>query len=76
MYFAHNYSRDSWAGEPEIDPTQDHEHHEDDRGWEITPYDCLDLAYRRVLREQLVEAGGLKSLLGRTDLTLLFFRRI
>lgn len=57
MYYSHNYSRDSWAGEPEVDPTQDHEHHEDVRGWEITPYECLDLAYRRVLRQKLVEAG-------------------
>ncbi|KAG8217509.1 phosphatase 2C-like domain-containing protein [Butyriboletus roseoflavus] len=58
MYSAHNYSRDSWAGEPEIDPTQDHEHREDVRGWEITPYECLDLAHRRVIQEQLVEAGS------------------
>jgi len=58
MYHAHNYSRDSWAGEPEIDPTQDHEQHEDARGWEITPYECLDLAYGRVLREKLVKAGS------------------
>ncbi|KAH0830559.1 phosphatase 2C-like domain-containing protein [Lanmaoa asiatica] len=63
MYCAHNHSRDSWAGEPEIDPTQDHEDHHDVRGWEITPYECLDLAYRRVLGEQLVEAGGLMPLL-------------
>lgn len=74
MYSSHNYSHDSWAGEPEIDPTQDHEHSEDVRGREITPYECLDLAYRRVLREQLVEAGGLASLLGRpTDLILFSF---
>jgi protein phosphatase PTC7 len=58
MFYAHDYSRISWAGEPEIDPTQDHEHHEDVRGREITPYKCLDLAYRQVLREQLVEAGS------------------
>lgn len=59
MYYSHNHSRDSWAGEPEVDPTQDHEHREDVRGREITPYQCLDLAYRQVLREQLVEAGAL-----------------
>lgn len=63
MYYAHNYSRDSWAGEPEIDPTQDHEHDEDVRGWEVTPYECLDHAHRRVMREQLVEAGRFMPLL-------------
>lgn len=59
MYYSHNYSRDSWAGEPEVDPTQDHDHYKDIQGREITPYACLDLAYRQVLRQQLVEAGAL-----------------
>ncbi|KAF8136348.1 phosphatase 2C-like domain-containing protein [Boletus edulis] len=58
MFYAHNFSHDSWAGEPEIDPTQDHGQHEDVRGREMTPYECLDLAYHRVLEEQLVEAGS------------------
>ena len=57
MHYSQNYSRDSWAGEPEIDPTQDHEHCESIRGLEITPYECLDLAYRQVLQDQRVEAG-------------------
>ncbi|KAF8447971.1 phosphatase 2C-like domain-containing protein [Boletus edulis BED1] len=58
MFYAHNSSHDSWAGEPEIDPTQDHGQHEDVRGREMTPYECLDLAYHQVLEEQLVEAGS------------------
>lgn len=72
MYYAHNYSRDSWAGEPEIDPTQDHEHREDVRGREITPYECLDLAHRRVIREQLVDAGGLIFLLAVVQISSTF----
>jgi len=58
MYHAYRYSRDSWAGEPEIDPTQDYEARERVEGWEMTPYECLELAYHGVLREKLVEAGS------------------
>ncbi|KIJ69408.1 hypothetical protein HYDPIDRAFT_106015 [Hydnomerulius pinastri MD-312] len=58
MYHAHRYSRDSWAGEPEIDPTQDYEVRERVEGWEMTPYECLELAYHGVLREKLVQAGS------------------
>jgi protein phosphatase PTC7 len=57
MYHAHRYSRNSWAGEPEIDPTQDYEEREQVEGWEMTPYECLDLAFGGVLRERLVPAG-------------------
>ncbi|KAJ7067931.1 hypothetical protein C8F01DRAFT_1116238 [Mycena amicta] len=45
MFHAHRYSRSAWAGEPE-------------EGWELTPYECLDLAYGGVLREKFVEAGS------------------
>jgi protein phosphatase PTC7 len=57
MYHAYRYSRDSWAGEPETDPTQDYEIRERVEGWEMTPYECLELAYHGVLREKLVQAG-------------------
>jgi protein phosphatase PTC7 len=57
MYHAHRYSRIAWAGEPEIDTTMDYEEREQIEGWEMTPYECLDLAYGGVLRERYVEAG-------------------
>lgn len=58
MYHAHRYSRNAWAGEPEIDPTMDYEEREQIEGWEMTPYECLDLAYGGVLREKYVQAGA------------------
>ncbi|KII88511.1 hypothetical protein PLICRDRAFT_30007 [Plicaturopsis crispa FD-325 SS-3] len=58
MYHAHRYSRGAWAGEPEIDPTQDYQDREEVEGWEMTPYECLDLAYGGVLRERYVQAGS------------------
>jgi len=58
MYHAHRYSRNAWAGEPEIDPTLDYEEREQVEGWEVTPYECLDLAYGGVLREKIVQAGS------------------
>jgi len=57
MYHAHRYSRSAWAGEPEIDPTLDYEEREQIEGWEMTPYECMDLAYGGVLRERFVQAG-------------------
>jgi len=57
MYHAHRYSRSAWAGEPEIDPTMDYEEREQIEGWEMTPHECLDLAYGGVLREKYVQAG-------------------
>ena len=62
MYHAHRYSRNAWAGEPEIDPTMDYEEREQVEGWEMTPYECLDLAYGGVLREKYVQAGTFSSL--------------
>jgi protein phosphatase PTC7 len=64
MYHAHRYSQSAWAGEPEIDPTLNYEQREQVEGWEMTPSECLDLAYGGVLRERFVEAGegsGLSS---------------
>lgn len=46
-----------WAGEPEIDPMQNYEEREEVEGWELTPEECLELAYGGVLRERSVEAG-------------------
>lgn len=57
MYHAHRYSQGAWAGEPEIDPALDYEDREEIEGWEVTPFECLDLAYGGVLRERFVEAG-------------------
>jgi len=58
MYHAHRYSRNAWPGEPEIDPTLDYEEREQIEGWEMTPHECLDLAYGGVLREKFVQAGS------------------
>jgi protein phosphatase PTC7 len=58
MYHAHRYSRGAWAGEPEIDPALDYERREEIEGWEMTPLECLKLAYGGVLRERFVEAGS------------------
>ncbi|KAL4265225.1 Protein phosphatase [Pleurotus pulmonarius] len=58
MYHAHRYARNAWAGEPEIDPTLDYEEREQIEGWEMTPIECLDLAYGGVLRERFVNAGS------------------
>ena len=63
MYHAHRYSRNAWAGEPEIDPTMDYEEREQIEGWEMTPYECLDLAYGGVLREKYVQAGACRPLI-------------
>jgi protein phosphatase PTC7 len=57
MYHSHRYSRSAWPGEPEIDPTQDYQEREQVEGWELTPHECLDLAYGGVLRERFVQAG-------------------
>ena len=35
----------------------DYEEREQVEGWEMTPYECLDLAYGGVLREKFVQAG-------------------
>lgn len=55
MFHAHRYSKGAWAGEPETDPTQDYE--EPVEGWELTPQECIDLAYGGVMREKSVICG-------------------
>ena len=57
MYHAHRYSKQSWAGEPEIDPLYNYEEREQVQGWELKPKECLELAHGAVLREKAVEAG-------------------
>ena len=57
MYHAHRYSKSSWAGEPETDPIQDSEENQQVEGWEMSPAECLELAYGGVLRERDVKAG-------------------
>lgn len=57
MYHAHRYSKQAWAGEPEIDPLYNYEEREQVQGWELKPKECLELAHGAVLREKTVEAG-------------------
>ena len=61
MYHAHRYAKQGWAGEPEIDPTQDYEEIQQVEGWELTPMECMDLAHGGVLRERDVVAGALHT---------------
>ncbi|KAH9934743.1 protein serine/threonine phosphatase 2C [Fomitopsis serialis] len=58
MYHAHRYSKDAWAGEPETDPTQDLQECPQVEGWEMSPAECLELAYGGVLRERSIKAGS------------------
>jgi len=53
MYYAHESFGSTWAGKPEIDPNRD----EQTEGQEMTPHECLDIAYNRVSQDDLVEAG-------------------
>lgn len=62
MFHAHRYSKGAWAGEPETDPTQDLD--EPVEGWELTPQECIDLAYGGVIREKSVIVG-MSAILGR-----------
>lgn len=57
MYHAHRYAKLGWAGEREIDPTQEYEEREKVEGWELQPMECMDLAHHAVLRERQVTAG-------------------
>lgn len=59
MYHAHRYSKTSWAGEPEIDPTMDYEERENVEGWELRPEECMELAHGGVRREKHVRNGAL-----------------
>ncbi|KAJ6596889.1 phosphatase 2C-like domain-containing protein [Mycena vulgaris] len=57
MYYAHGHFKNGWAGEPEIDPTLDHQAPVARlEGVEMTPSACLRLAYHDVLADESVEA--------------------
>ncbi|KAI0320103.1 phosphatase 2C-like domain-containing protein [Amylostereum chailletii] len=58
MYHAHRYCSLGWAGEPEIDPTQEYEERETVEGWELLPMECMDMAHEAVRREKSVVAGS------------------
>ena len=58
MYHSHRYAKVGWAGEPEVDATQDYEDREAVEGWELHPRDCLKSAYQATLRERGVVAGA------------------
>lgn len=58
MYHSHRYAEAGWAGEPEVDATQDYEDREAVEGWELHPRDCLKWAYQATLRERAVVAGS------------------
>jgi protein phosphatase PTC7 len=58
MYHAHRYAKAGWAGEPEIDPTQDYAEREQVEGWELTPTQCMEMAHGGVIRERGVLAGS------------------
>lgn len=58
MYHAHRYAKQGWAGEPEIDPTQEYEDREQVEGWELSPMECMDLAHGGVMREKGIMAGA------------------
>ncbi len=57
MYHSRRYAKAGWAGEPEVDATQDYEDREAVEGWELHPRDCLKWAYQATLRERAVVAG-------------------
>jgi len=58
MYHSHRYAKVGWAGEPEVDTTQDYEDREAVEGWELYPRECLKLAHQATLRERVVVAGS------------------
>ncbi|TFY82095.1 hypothetical protein EWM64_g1916 [Hericium alpestre] len=58
MFHAHRYCKNAWPGEPEVDPTQEYEDREEVEGWELSPQECMQLAYDSVLRERAVLAGS------------------
>ena len=62
MYHSHRYAKAGWAGEPEVDTTQEYEDREAVEGWELHPRDCLNWAYQATLRERAVVAGVSRTL--------------
>lgn len=67
MYHASRFSRESWVGEPEIDPTQELEEREHIEGRELTPLDCLRRSYPAVVKEESVEAGTIVSVVALSE---------
>ncbi|KAJ7449806.1 phosphatase 2C-like domain-containing protein [Mycena latifolia] len=58
MYYAHGHFENGWAGEPEFDPTIRPPIEAPPEGVEMSPSECLQLAYRDILTDQSVEAGS------------------
>ena len=72
MFNAHRYTETSWAGEPETDPTSDVT--DPVEGWELTPFDCIEMAHGAVLRDRYVVAGAPTT--PRLDSTLVWLGRL
>ncbi|KAJ7109372.1 phosphatase 2C-like domain-containing protein [Mycena epipterygia] len=58
MYYAHGHFENGWAGEPEINPILEAPVEAAPEGVEMTPSQCLELAYHDVLADDSVEAGS------------------
>ncbi|KDQ14074.1 hypothetical protein BOTBODRAFT_33185 [Botryobasidium botryosum FD-172 SS1] len=59
MYHASRVAAQRWAGEPETDPIADGgDMALVDVGTQTTPEECMQLAYRGVLREKFVDGGA------------------
>ncbi|KAJ7452416.1 phosphatase 2C-like domain-containing protein [Mycena galericulata] len=58
MYYAHGHFANGWAGEPEIDPTVEAHTNSTPEGVEMTPSECLQLAYHDVLADESIEVGS------------------
>lgn len=56
MYHASETAAKNWPGEPERDPTS--EMPVQVLGEHIDPTECMDIAFRRVLRDSFVEGGA------------------
>ncbi|KAG8907168.1 hypothetical protein FRB99_005140 [Tulasnella sp. 403] len=65
MYYSSKYCRDSWAGE--ADPVVDSEGEATSPHREVTPTECLRLAYDSVLQDRLVGAGSSTALIATLD---------
>lgn len=55
MYYASEAAAQNWPGEPESDPTS--EVPIEVPGKELSPTECLDIAFKGVLRDRHVEGG-------------------
>jgi protein phosphatase PTC7 len=57
MYHSVRYAQATWAGEPEVDPTEG-ETRDQAGGLEMTPQELISSAYGAVLREKSIIAGA------------------